>query len=380
MKDVKLKIGFLSEYAPTDRRASSGTSYKMAEQLSKIGTLKWIPIKRNVSGRIIEKVIKAISAIVGKKFELVSTLWGSQNAFAPILTQEFEDVDIIAAFFCSPILAHIKTDKPIVYFTDAVYPTMVDYYWCNRWSFNNIQGVELEKRAVANTDAIIVASKWCADSLKNDLDTPMDKVNVIEYGANIDEDDLIRNDTTKRNDIIEILFLGVEWERKGGDLAVQTINWLNHNNVNARLNIVGIRELPAEVKSNPYVVSYGFLNKNIPSDYKLLCDIIAKCHIELLPTKAEAAGIAFAEAAAYGIPCFTHDTGGVGNYVINGINGYRLPLGSTAEDFGRCIKKVWDKGEIQTLSAYSIELYKSTLNWNVWGEKASKVLQSVTKH
>ena len=32
-------------------------------------------------------------------------------------------------------------------------------------------------------------------------------------------------------------------------------------------------------------------------------------------------------------PVITYDTGGVGNYVINGLNGYRLPLSSDAKDF-----------------------------------------------
>ena len=31
-----MKIGYLSEHAPSDRKASSGTNYKMVQQLSKI--------------------------------------------------------------------------------------------------------------------------------------------------------------------------------------------------------------------------------------------------------------------------------------------------------------------------------------------------------
>lgn len=42
----------------------------------------------------------------------------------------------------------------------------------------------------------------------------------------------------------------------------------------------------------------------------------------LLPTIAECAGIVFAEASGYGIPSITYDTGGVGTYVIDGINGF----------------------------------------------------------
>ena len=33
------------------------------------------------------------------------------------------------------------------------------------------------------------------------------------------------------------------------------------------------------------------------------------------------------------MPVFTYDTGGIGNYVIDGYNGYRLRLGASANDF-----------------------------------------------
>lgn len=72
-----LKIGFLSQFSPNDRRASSGTNYKMAEHLSKIGHLHWIKIRRQPWNRFVELFEKAFNKLSPKKIKLDGTLlWG----------------------------------------------------------------------------------------------------------------------------------------------------------------------------------------------------------------------------------------------------------------------------------------------------------------
>ena len=382
MEAKKLKIGFLSEFSPNDRKASSGTNYKMAEQLKQMGEIKWIPIKRNTRGRIIENVLKGISLLFKKKFEISTTLWGSRIAFSQIDSKEFEDVDVVAAFFCSPVLARIECDKPVVYFTDATYPAMINYYWFNRWSCHNRQGIDIERLAMEKATKVIVSSQWCLDSAMNDLNISSDKIHIVELGANIDDEDVVFSPNEEKSivPVINILFLGVDWERKGGEIAIDAVRWLNENEIPAHIYIVGIRDLPKEIEQEPFVTNLGFLNKNNKHEYDLLCKTISKCNLELLPTKAEAAGIAFAEAAAHGLPVFTHDTGGIGNYVINGVNGYRLPLGSTGKNFGERIKEVCESNQLAGLSLSSRRLYESTLNWGIWGIKVRNIILSIVTY
>jgi hypothetical protein len=176
-----------------------------------------------------------------------------------------------------------------------------------------------------------------------------------------------------------VLFLGVDWKRKGGEIAVDAIKWLNENGIKSVLHIVGIQELDSSIANLPYVDNVGRLNKNDATQYNRLIELIKGSHCMLLPTMAECAGIAFVEASAYGLPSFTHDTGGVKDYVMNGVNGYTLPLGSTAEDFGRKIKECVQNGELGKMSETAIELYKSTLNWDNWAKEVTKVLMKVAK-
>lgn len=372
-----MKIAFLSKYSPNDRKASSGTNYKMAEQLSKIGELKWIKIQYSYVGAKISGIIRFLNKRLPNKICLQGTfLWNVCQI--PILESSFDDCDVIVAFFCMPTLAHIKTDKPIIYFSDATFPAMVDYYpeFTNLFKYNVKSGIGLEKKAMDRATKIVLSSDWAAKSAVEELDQPKEKVEIIELGANIDEKDIV---TSERKYVshLDILFLGVDWVRKGGGIAVEAIKWLNENGIEATLHIVGIRNLPEEYSDLDYVINYGFLNKNIKEEYRKLVELLRKAHCLLLPTKAECAGIAFAEASANGLPVFTHDTGGVSNYIKNGENGYRLPLGSTGIDFGMKIKETIENGELQSMVERARDIYNNKLNWNVWGRKVKDIMDSI---
>lgn len=376
----RIRIGFLSQYSPGDRKASSGTNYKMAEELAKIGELKWIPIRQSWFLKRLNSLVRLINRRQRNRILLGGTCFGARLYGSKIRKEEFEDCDIIAAFFCMPVLANLNIDKPIIYFTDATAPRMIDYYpeFTNLYGFNRRQVVELEKRAMDRAAAIVVSSGWAADSAKGELQQEAGKVHTVEFGANIDEKDIV--DTPRPvKDSLKILFLGVDWERKGGDIAVEAVGWLNDNGIRANLHVVGIKKLPEYCNDLPYIFNHGFLNKNVKEDYDKLTALLKRAHLMLLPTLAECSAIAFAEASANGLPVFTHATGGVCNYVIDGKNGYTLPLGSTGEDFGRKILDAVQNGDLPALSKKARNIYQTKLNWQVWGEKVSKIIHDVIK-
>ncbi len=126
-----------------------------------------------------------------------------------------------------------------------------------------------------------------------------------------------------------------------------------------------------------YVINHGFLNKNDALQYQEYINIIKKSHIFLLPTKAECAGIVFSEASAYGLPIFTYNTGGIGDYVKDGVNGYKLPLGSPGENFANIIDRCIKRNELKHLLEGGIELFKTDLSWNAWSEKFKSMLVDV---
>ena len=370
----RLKIGFLSEFNPEDKKAASGTNFKMAEQLGKLGEIQWITIKKTFLGKCFTHFFHKLSKKGFPNINLPITRFGSTFCYKKIDIESLNSCDVIAAFFCVHNLGKLQTTSPIVYFSDAAFPVLLNYYddYSNIPMFLQKEALSLEKKGLEVVQRAIFSSDWAKDGAMK-LGINQKKLSVVELGANINENEIRFTPPNFKYQNINVLFLGVDWCRKGGDIAVDAIKWLNSNGIKSTLHIVGC-EPPEKVKENPDVICHGFKNKNIKKEYDELVRLIQESHLLLLPTIAECAGIVFAEASAYGLPIFTHDTGGIPNYVRNGVNGYRLPLGCTGEDFGKKIKETIENGEISKLSEGGRNLYRDRLNWERWGLEVEKII------
>jgi glycosyltransferase involved in cell wall biosynthesis len=119
----------------------------------------------------------------------------------------------------------------------------------------------------------------------------------------------------------------------------------------------------------------GFLNKSFPEQYDKYIQIVQMCHLFLLPTRAECAGIVFGECSAYGIPIYTYDTGGIGDYVFNEQNGYRLPITAGPEEFAEKIVSTLSVEKQQSLHEGCLRVYRERLSWNVWSNGFRHILQ-----
>ena len=60
----------------------------------------------------------------------------------------------------------------------------------------------------------------------------------------------------------------------------------------------------------------------------------------------------------------------------NGVNGYRLPIGSTADEFADKIFLSLSSGDYDRMAHMSFDLYKNKLNWKRWGEEVTLLLEN----
>jgi glycosyltransferase involved in cell wall biosynthesis len=127
------------------------------------------------------------------------------------------------------------------------------------------------------------------------------------------------------------------------------------------LRIVGSQpegELPE------FVESFGFINKSSEAGTQKLIELFQVSDFFILPTIAEAAGIVFSEASSYGLPSLAYATGGVTDYVRNGVNGFCFEPGTQAGAFASEILRIMeDPVEYESLSVQAFAEYRDRLNW-----------------
>lgn len=372
------KIGFVSSTDPfMDKAAWSGTTYRVREAIEKAGyEVVWIPYK---ASRMATNAIKAMYYLRygwGTKFQYA---YAYTRVLARSLDKEkIEEVD--AVFFCGMGgLAHYcNISKPIFCLGDGTFRLLKDYYWKGVHPQVAKEIDHFDRIGINASTAEIRASRWAADSVVKDYGKASEHTYVLEFGANIDSIDA-NPIFPYRGGELQVLFSGVDWQRKGARKAIETIEILNRRGVKAHLLLVGLKEIPERYRDHPYITNIGFLNKNDEQQYRKYIETIRRAHVFLMPTTAECAGIVFSEASAFGIPSYTCLTGGTGSYVRNGINGYALPPDADASDFADTIIGSLNVAEQQRLHEGALRLYKERLNWDAWGRGLRKIIEQETK-
>lgn len=375
MKNKKLKIGYVTENNPfTDKTAWSGLIYKIREGIEHAGCeVVWINC--HPYGKL-AKLCKIINQrLHGKSIMFEHTKFFFRLRAMYMDKRLIDDCDLLFFPCGAQTMNFLKTDKPYIYYSDTTFKLMCGYYWDKLSEWQYCTGNGLESGAIKNAAINIRASKWAALSVSDDYGYNKDHTYVLRFGANLDDKDIVPITPYQGQGRLNILFSGVDWSRKGAETAIHAVEHLNKRGIDACLFIVGIKELPKEYQDNPYIEYVGYLNKSIHEQYIKYIDTVSKCHIFLLPTRAECAGIVFGESSAYGMPIYTYDTGGISDYVLNDVNGYLLPLSLGAEDFADKIQSTLDVEKQKQLHAGCMSMYQRRLNWNVWGDEFKEILE-----
>jgi glycosyltransferase involved in cell wall biosynthesis len=123
-----------------------------------------------------------------------------------------------------------------------------------------------------------------------------------------------------------------------------------------------------------------YLDKNDPVQYKELEQLYLSSDFLLLPTRNECFGLVFCEANAYGLPVITTHTGGVPEVVIDGQNGFTLPLSARGADYARKIARVYrDDAGYAELVKTSRNAFDDRLNWDAWGIRVNTLITEMLK-
>lgn len=378
-----MKVGFASRWPPLDKRSWSGTTYYSYQQIKKHNDVEIFHFQWTWRVREWLTTQKSLNRKIFKKQTSVEFLKSYAKYFSRQLQKELKKrpVDLLFVPASSQLIAYLKTEIPIIYMTDATFQQLQGYYpkFSNLASYNIRQGIELDKRAFVNAAHCMLASEWTSLSAMNDYGIDPGKISMVPCGANMDlvpAAEVLRSTETGR---CNLLFLGVDWERKGGEIALETFRLLKQKGIDPHLYIIGCVP-PHDLFNEKNVRVIPFLDKNKKEDFQQLHTIFLETDFLLLPTRAECAGIVFNEASAYGVPSITTDTGGVSTYVKNGINGFALPILAGANAYAETISELLaDKQAIQHLKLSSRKYYEETLNWDTWGRRFQQIAERLVK-
>jgi glycosyltransferase involved in cell wall biosynthesis len=383
MNIAPLKIAYVTTYDAHDPSKWSGLGYYIARSLEMAGCqLEYIgPLKEHFSAYFKAKTV------VYRKFRQQAFQRDREPAildgYARQVEKRLKNSDAQIIFSPGSVaIAHLETKLPIVFWSDATYAAVQEAY---RWELPAVpisieRGHAMDQRTVDKASLCIYASDWAAQSAIERYHAEPGKVKVVPFGANIEESRTIEQVrgmiSARSRDVCKLLFVGVGWERKGGDIAIDVARQMNEMGVKTELTIVG--SIPPNTSSLPsFIKPLGFLNKSTPQGKAHFESLFAESHFLILPARAEAFGLVLCEANAFGLPALASNVGGIPTIVREGVNG-RLFAPEGACAFAQGTAELFqDFNRYSKIAESSFREYQARLNWGVAGMNVRALLEGL---
>jgi glycosyltransferase involved in cell wall biosynthesis len=379
-----MKLAYVTAWDARDRSKWSGLGYYMARALEQQShTVEYVGPLR-VSQRWYLWAKKQLYARGLKKRYLPDRDPPVAKGFARQASRRLSRlaVDIVFSPGTVPI-AYLESEQPIVFWTDSTFAGMVDFYpeFTNLCRETLQNGTALEAAALERAALAVYSSEWAAQTAIQSYGVAQTKVHVVPFGANIDETptlDVVRGMVAARSTrVCKLLFLGVAWFRKGGDIALEVARELNAAGLPTELMVVGCK--PRIPGPRPHFVRYGgTISKSSPTRVIELKALMAESHFLVLPSRADCTPVVFNEANAFGVPCLATAVGGIASIIRNGVNGSTFARDAAISTY---CEYIWthfsDLQAYRDLALSSFREYETRLNWSVAGRTVSELMANL---
>lgn len=196
----------------------------------------------------------------------------------------------VAGIPSGPLLAHVEIPVSLAF-------ELPEY--AKSYGFDRIDdrtkalAVEGERHFLSRCDLVWTNTEWTAAAIRS-LGVDPSAVVVCAPPCGVADPGPITRDWSE----LHLVFVGKDWERKGGPLLVDAFEVVRSARPGATLTVIGCEP---DV-SGPGIEVLGFLSKESTADLATLDSVMRRSTAFAMPSRFESTGIVYMEAATYGLP------------------------------------------------------------------------------
>jgi glycosyltransferase involved in cell wall biosynthesis len=255
---------------------------------------------------------------------------------------------------------------PHFVYTDHTHLSNLTSPYFDRSMLRSAAWVALERTIYENAARVFTRSSDVTADLQNRYGIDPEKVACVRCGSNVDVAENFAPDNAGYANR-HILFVGQDWERKGGDDLVAAFRRVLSVYPDAQLTIIGARpvlDLP---------------NCNVLGKVPLaeLTHWYAKASVFCLPTRLEPFGVAFLEAMHHRLPIVATAVGAVPDMVLEGVNGHLVAPGDPAKLAEALIGLLGDPARCRQLGEAGYRRASQDYTWDSVGRRIRSHVLSV---
>jgi glycosyltransferase involved in cell wall biosynthesis len=386
-----MKIAFCSTYDATDRGTFASMGYYQGRCLQEAGCdvdfLGPLTETRRYRSRAKQALHKALFHRHYSPQREPALIKDYARQIEKKISGKKYDIIFSAISPASQPIAYLDTDIPIVFWTDAAFSGTVDFYPVYSSKFltqDTIRnGMTNERNALERASLALYWSDWAAQCAIADYDINPAKVKVVPVGPCIESNRTLADVRTmveaRGFDTCRLLFMGVDWQRKGADTAVRVAARLNAAGVKTELSLVGC-DPPQDLSLPDFIKPLGFINKATPDGARRMNELFASHHFMITPSRAECFGLVFAEANSFGMPALARAVGGIPTAIHNNINGYAFDRNANLDEYvGFIAHLMAEPARYRALALSSFNEFATRLNWTTAGKTVFELLDGLRR-
>ena len=378
-----MRAAYVTTYDSADVRAWSGLGYYISRCLELAGIVveRVGPLPRRIHQL---SRLRQLEAKLQRRGYPLDRDPDVTRAYAAEVERRLTSVSLDVVFSPGTIpIAYLQGRHPTAFWADATFGGMLDLYreyGRGRLSRRAIRvGSELDARALDRAAVALYASEWAAWSAIEYHGADPERVKVVPFGANMPvdhgRDEVGRLVSARPHDRCRLLFVGVDWIRKGGDLAVEVTRALNEQGLPTELHVVGSSPTETDHDAQPWLHRHGFVDKTTEDGSRLLRRLYSGAHFLIHPARAECFGVVFSEAAAHGVVPLATRVGGIPTAVRDGETGALFDVSASADDYADYIQRLLaDRAGYERRALAAFDDYKRRLSWEAAAEAVGKHL------
>jgi alpha-maltose-1-phosphate synthase len=225
--------------------------------------------------------------------------------------------------------------------------------------------LSMERSMYAKAAHLLVMGAPARDSLGADYGVEGSRISVVGGGLPYDDPPTPQQLTDEPS----ILFIGRDFERKGGQVLLEAFDLVRNRIAGATLSIVG----PARDFEVPGVTGYGKIR-----DRRELTNLYRRARVFCLPSLYEPYGLVLIEAMAHGIPCIGSAVQSIPEILEEGRAGLLVSPGNAGELAEGLIRLLTDDELAGSLAARGPRRVAESLTWDHVAARIAAALETRT--
>ena len=357
-----MRIGFLTPWRTDDPGAWSGIIRPMLGALADVADV--VPVStHDVPAALLDRAAARLSRRTYLWDFGLTTARARGRAAAERLRAAH--VDVVFAVAASVDVARLGGSVPVVQYVDAAFDDLKDRYsvFTGLSRLSAMQVRRIGALAARRTAGYVAASREAADGLVRAGADPA-RVVVAPPGAAIlpraAADSAPSAPAGAAGAPLRVLVVASDWERKGGDRALDAVAQARAAGADIALTVIGSAPaLPDDVRAPGRLAA-----DELSAEY-------ARADVLLELARANAAGVTLTDAAAHGLPAIATGVGGVPSIVAEGRSGWLVPDDAASSAAGEKLAALAGGAWGGVSRASAAAWYAEALDWASWGERVA---------